>query len=167
MDDALAVVEHISNRVAASAFTGLGCGAAYSTYRGLPVARSSLSTAFSFAMISTACFGMERVASAVLGRSSRLIDGAEPIEEGGRPADDGIAALSALRPTINPALHYGSHAVGGLCGGGLVGFLFQGRPVAGAFLMTPIMLCIGRIEVALDEYRVMRLKQIMEEGDSA
>jgi hypothetical protein len=48
-----------------------------------------------------------------------------------------------------------------LTGGGVVGFLFQGKPLAGALLMTPMMLAIGKIEASVDEYRTVRLRQIM------
>jgi len=63
---------------------------------------------------------------------------------------------------MNPQMHYGSHALGGLLGGAVVGVLFQGKPMAGALLLTPIMLGIGKVEISLDEYRNERLKQLIE-----
>ena len=64
-------------------------------------------------------------------------------------------------PPINSKIHYGSHLLGGLMGGGVVGFLFQGKPMAGAFLLAPIMLGIGKIEISLDEYKRERLQQLV------
>lgn len=74
--------------------------------------------------------------------------------------------LSFSSPIVdNAALHYGSHALGGLLGGGVVGFLFQGKPLAGAMLVTPMMLIVGKIEALLDEYRTERMGQLMAERD--
>ena len=47
-------------------------------------------------------------------------------------------------------------------GGSVVGGLFQGKPMAGAFLLAPIMLGIGKIEVSLDEYKSERLQQLVD-----
>jgi hypothetical protein len=65
------------------------------------------------------------------------------------------------------ALRYSSHALGGLFGGGVVGFLFQGKPLAGAVLFTPMMLIVGKIEGLLDEYRAERMGQLMSERNDA
>ena len=156
IDDALVVLDHVAMRVTASTITGLGCGAAYSTLKGYPIFKTSISTAISFALVSTACFGMERVASTIIKQSSDIIyndhsDEVKRIESTG----------STIQSPINPKLIYGSHFLGGLMGGGVVGFLFQGKPLAGAFLLAPIMLGIGRIEVSLDEYKSERLQQLV------
>ncbi|KAL7538200.1 hypothetical protein ACHAXR_008360 [Thalassiosira sp. AJA248-18] len=148
IDDALAVLDHIAARVTASAMTGLGCGAAFATYKGFPIFKTSTSAALSCALISTACFGMERLAYGALGKSSILMDEKSiPLNAGGSETTS-----SMIQPPIpNPRLLYGSHALGGLAGGGVVGFLFHGKPWAGAFLLVPIMLGIGRLEISLDE----------------
>ena len=156
LDDALAVLDHVAMRVTASTITGLGCGAAYSTLKGYPIFKTSVSTAVSFALVSTACFGMERVASIILKQSSAIIyndsDEVKRIESTG----------SIIDSPINPKLIYGSHFLGGLMGGSVVGGLFQGKPLAGAFLLAPIMLGIGKIEVSLDEYKSERLQQLVD-----
>lgn len=158
LDDALAVLDHIASRVTASAVTGLGCGAAYSSLKGFPIFKTSVSTAFSFALVSTACFAMERAADTILRQSSILIGDGKSIDS---DSNGGGEISPATQPAVNLGLHYGSHALGGLTGGGVVGFLFQGKPLAGALLMTPMMLAIGKIEASVDEYRTVRLRQIM------
>jgi len=156
IDDALAVLDHVAMRVTASTITGLGCGAAYSTLKGYPIFKTSVSTAVSFALVSTACFGMERVANIILKQSSAIIY--NDSDEVKRIESTGSIIQS---PPINPKLIYGSHFLGGLMGGGVVGFLFQNKPMAGAFLLAPIMLGIGKIEVSLDEYKSERLQQLV------
>ena len=160
LDDALAVLDHIASRVTASAVTGLGCGAAYSSYRGFPIVKTTISTAFSFALVSTACFAMERVANVILTRSSMLIVDGKSIDSS---SNSGGEISSAAQPAVNSGLHYGSHALGGLMGGGVVGFLFQGKPLAGALLMTPMMVAVGKIEASVDEYRTERLRQLVND----
>mmetsp|Transcript_23600 Transcript_23600/g.51112 ORF Transcript_23600/g.51112 Transcript_23600/m.51112 type:complete len:187 (-) Transcript_23600:343-903(-) len=162
IDDVLAAIDHLSGRVTASAMTGMGCGAAYATFKGFPIFKTSMSTAVSFALVSTACFGMERVANVILRQSSMLIDGKSIASN---PDDDNGDDSSIIQPTTNSRLYYGSHALGGFFGGGVVGFLFKGNPMAGAFLLTPIMLGIGKIEVSLDEYRNERLQQLIKDID--
>ena len=161
IDGALTVIDHIAARVTASAATGIGCGAAYATYKGFPIFKTSMSAALSCALVSTACFAMERLAHGVLTQSAMLMD------EKSIPAEsDNGTSPSSIKPTIiNQPLHYGSHAFGGLLGGSVVGFLFQGKPLAGALFLTPIMLGIGRIEVSLDEYRRERLQKLLDDHD--
>jgi len=156
IDDALALIDHVAFRVTASAIAGVGSGAAYATLKGFPLFKTSVSTAFSFALISTACFGMERMANIAIRQSTTLINGQSKIDPNGS---------SIIQPTINPRLHYGSHALGGILGGGMAGFLFQGKSLAGIFLLTPIMLGVGKIEISLDEYRTERLKQLISESE--
>lgn len=177
IDEALAQLDRIAIRVTASTLTGLGCGLAYSTYKGFPILKTSISTATSFALISTACFGMERVANIMLCQSSAILynsndDDSDFDEKRIEPNDtnDGRRQTASIQqqqlpqPTINPKIHYTSHTIGGLFGGSIVGFLFQGKPLAGAFLLTPIMLCIGKLEVKLDEYKVERLQQLIADS---
>ena len=183
IEEATAAIDHIAARVSASAMTGLGCGAAYGTYKGFPIFKTSMSTAFSFALVSTACFGMERLANVILLQSTNLIesnkdvvgDNTSPIIrvrvdgksiESNPDVDVGDNTSSIIQPTINPRLHYGSHALGGLVGGSVVGFLFQGKSLAGALLFTPIMMGIGKMEVSLDAYRAKRLQQLLEDIDN-
>ncbi|KAL7504439.1 hypothetical protein ACHAXN_002133 [Cyclotella atomus] len=136
MDDALALLDHLSARMTASALTGLGCGAIYSTHKGFPIAKTSLSAAASCALISTACFAAERLAYGLLHQTL------------GKDL------------TTSPNLLYGSHAIGGIWGGGVVGFLYQGNPFRGMLLLTPIMLGVGMLEISLNDYRASRMQQL-------
>ncbi|KAL7527056.1 hypothetical protein ACHAWF_002022 [Thalassiosira exigua] len=152
MDDALAAIDHVAARVTASVATGLGCGAVYATLRGFPVFKTSMSVALSCALVSTACFGMERIAYGALNQSALLMDEKYTHEE------EIISMKQSTR--TSPKLIYGSHALGGLFGGSVVGFLFRGKPLAGAFLLTPLMLGVGTFELYLNDYRAGRLQQL-------
>jgi hypothetical protein len=103
---------------------------------------------------------MERVANIIIKQSSILlpddVDGQNPMK------DSNVDKLSSAATTTNTTLiHYGSHATGGLLGGSIVGFLFQGKPMAGAILLTPMMLVVGKIEASVDDYRTERLQQLL------
>mmetsp|Transcript_36641 Transcript_36641/g.76889 ORF Transcript_36641/g.76889 Transcript_36641/m.76889 type:complete len:164 (-) Transcript_36641:358-849(-) len=155
IEDVWAVVDHIAIRVTTSAAAGLTCGATFATLKGFPIFKTSASAALSCAMISTACFGMERLAHGVLAQTAKLSDDGK---------SEQIPPSSAiLQSTLNPQLHYGSHALGGLFGGLIVGFLFKRKPLAGTFLLTPVMLGIGKIEISLEEYRNKRLQELIEQ----
>ena len=161
------VLDHIGNRVTASTLAGLGGGAAYASYKGFPIVKTSASTAFSFALVSTACFVMERVANSILQRSSILLYDEYKTADAGIIFHDGdIASSATSSPSAHPKVHYASHALGGMFGGGVVGFLFQGKPIAGALLLTPIMLGIGKLELSIDEYRNERLRQLLVEDNN-
>ena len=138
LDDAFRLLDHLTARMTASATAGLGCGIIYSTYKGLPMAKTSLSAAASCALISTACFGAERLAYGV------------------------IHKVTGKDSSTTPNILYGSHIMGGFCGGGVVGFLYQGNPFRGIILLTPLMLGIGQLEIILDGYRESRKQQIKE-----
>ncbi|KAL3783069.1 hypothetical protein HJC23_012106 [Cyclotella cryptica] len=155
IDAALSVLDHLAARVTASATTGFGCGAAYATYKGYPIAKTSLSAAVSCALISTACFGVERIAYGILRRSDQFVTGFS----GNRPVD---GTDSARESKPSPNLLYGSHALGGLVGGGLVGILYQGAPLKGSILFTPIMLGISQLEISLEKYKAERIQQLKE-----
>lgn len=160
LDDALAVIDHVAARVTASAAAGLGGGAAYATLRGHPLFKTSMNAALSCALVSTACFGMERVAHGALCQSALLWEGANVSK------DAGEAASTEATNAAHSSLVYASHALGGVCGGSVVGFLFQGKPLAGAFLLAPIMLGIGAAELSLEEYRTERVRQLLEEHNN-
>ena len=151
--DGLEVLDHLAARVTASAIAGLGCGAAYATYKGFPIPKTSLSASLSCALVSTACFSMERLAFGAITRVA------------GQSSMDDNSESSVIKPTTPSNIVYASHALGGCFGGGIAGFLFQGHPFAGAFLLTPLMLCAGKMELKLEEYKAERLKQFVK-GDN-
>ncbi|KAL7439320.1 hypothetical protein ACHAXM_009854 [Skeletonema potamos] len=153
MDDGLAILDHLAARVTASALTGLGCGAAFATYKGFPIPKTSLSASLSCALVSTACFSMERVAFCVITRVTEQIN---------KEDDSDSSAINLATP---PNVLYASHALGGFFGGGIAGFLFQGHPFAGAFLLTPLMLCAGKMELKLEEYKAERLRHFLQKDN--
>ena len=153
LDDGLAVLDHLAARATASALAGLGCGAAFATYKGYPIPKTSLSASLSCALVSTACFSMERLAFGVITRATEQL------------SNDDNSESSAIKSTTNSNVLYASHALGGCFGGGIAGFLFQGHPFAGAFLLTPIMLCAGKLELKLEEYKAERLRQFLEDDN--
>jgi hypothetical protein len=155
IDDVFRVLDHLAARVTASATVGLGCGAAYATYKGYPIPKTSLSAAVSCSLISTACFGVERIAYGILRRSDRFVTEIS----GSNSADD---THSAQQSMPSPNLLYGSHALGGFFGGGLVGVLYQGAPLRGSILFTPIMLGIGQLEISLEKYKAERIQQLKD-----
>lgn len=138
IDDVFNVLDHLTARMTASAFTGMGFGAIFSTYKGLPMTKTSLSAAASCALISTACFGAERLAYGL------------------------IHQVTGEDSTTDSNILYGSHLLGGICGGAVVGYLYQRNPFRGMILFTPIMLGIGKLEITLDEYRASRIQQMKE-----
>mmetsp|Transcript_31065 Transcript_31065/g.64983 ORF Transcript_31065/g.64983 Transcript_31065/m.64983 type:complete len:180 (-) Transcript_31065:5-544(-) len=160
IDDALAVLGHISDRVSIAATIGLGFGATYGVYKGLPIPKMSISAGMSCALISTACFTMERLAHGVINQASKVTtnDAAFSDDVDSQPHDNKILKLNGPNNTHVCV----SHALGGFLGGGVVGFLFQGRPFAGALVFTPLMLGIGQIEVSLKNYRAQRTQELLE-----
>jgi hypothetical protein len=104
---------------------------------------------------------MERVANIIIRQSLILLP--DDVDGQNSTKDLNVDKLSsAATATTNTTLiHYGSHATGGLLGGSIVGFLFQGKPMAGAILLTPMMLVVGKIEASVDDYRTERLQQLL------
>lgn len=157
IDDGLATLDHLAARVTVSTLTGLGCGAAYATYKGFPTPKTSMSAALSCALVSTACFSMERLAFGAITRITPLLDGDEDDDNSVPSAPKLASAATTSSKTI-----YASHAVGGALGGGIAGYLFQGNPFSGAFLLTPLMLCAGKLELSLEEYKAKRLRGLIK-----
>ena len=152
MDDGLVLLDHLAARVTASALTGLGCGAAFATYKGFPIPKTAMSASLSCALVSTACFTCERVAHGVIIGVSEQLNTTDDKPE------------TKITPLNN--ILYASHALGGCFGGGVAGFLFQGNPFAGAFLLTPLMLCACKVELELEEYKAQRLRQYMKNDNN-
>jgi hypothetical protein len=55
---------------------------------------------------------------------------------------------------------YMSHCFGGGVGGAVSGGIFRGKPLAGMFLMTPVMIGIAYGELRLQEYKKRRLEEL-------
>lgn len=157
MEKALEVMDHLAARVTIAAAAAALAGSAHATFKNYPVARTSMSAALSSAMAAAACFGMERLSHAALSRSAGLLGGDEG---GGAGEGDGAPMISRAA-----MMTYGSHALGGFLGGGVVGFLFQNRALSGALLFTPIMLGVGKVELDLQDYRKRRMEELLEDDN--
>lgn len=158
MERALEVMDHLAARVTIAAAAAALAGSAHATFKNYPVARTSMSAAMSSAMAAAACFGMERLSHAALSGSAGLLLGGG--EGGGAEESDDAPLMSR-----GAVMTYGSHALGGFLGGGVVGFLFQNRALSGALLFTPIMLGVGKVELDLQDYRERRMKELLELED--
>lgn len=161
IDDALTVLRHISDRVSIVATIGLGFGATYGVYKGLPIPKMSISAGMSCALISTACFSMERLVHGIISQASKVTLYDAAVSDGVDSQSHDYNVLKLNGP--NNTRVYGSHALGGFLGGGVVGYLFQGRPFAGALVFTPLMLGIGQIEVSLKDYKAKRIQEVLEQ----
>mmetsp|Transcript_6116 Transcript_6116/g.8830 ORF Transcript_6116/g.8830 Transcript_6116/m.8830 type:complete len:171 (-) Transcript_6116:127-639(-) len=133
-------VDRTAARIPIAAFTGLSFGASIATFRGSPIPHTALTTSVSCAIAATACLGTERIFNAILPLSSpgSFLDG----------NDDFL-----------------SHSLAGIFGGGYLGWVHQGKPIAGAVLFVPLMLGVAFTERKVDQYRIERLRQILEEHD--
>ena len=133
-------IDYMSARVAMSALVGATGGLTLATLRGHHFPTRTVGlTALSCAASAAACFGMERAANAVL--SSRE----------------------------QPVRRFASHAIGGLLGGSLLGFLFIRKPVRGALFFTPIMLAVAVVDAkvaATKQGKLTEIQQFREEENS-
>jgi len=177
-------IDHLANRVTASALTGLFLGASLATFRGRPLPKTSLSVAVSCALTGTACFASERVVHFAMGALTLRV----PEDSSGVGVGDGDSIDEAsiesqsqqqqeernpTTPTtpitnntnIKHQNHiFLSHAIGGAIGGSICGGLFQRRPWGGILLFTPVMLGVALLERRLDEWRRERIKSILKES---
>lgn len=139
-------IDRVSHRVAISTGLGVFLGAAVSTYRGTPnLPRTSLAAGAACAMAATACLGAERLFNISLSRW-------------GSPeffAKDDTRRL------------YASHAAGGMVGGAVAGGAMRQRPLPGAVVFVPIMLLVAWTEVAVEEYREERIRDLASTSTSA
>lgn len=133
-------IDRVAARVSLAALSGLVGGAALATYKGSPLPKTSVSMAVSCALVGTACFGFERLSNVAL-------------QQVVVPMDD------KNNDDTEKRLFYGSHALGGMIGGGIAGALFQHRPIPGMLLCTPIMIGVAFAEEKFQEERQLRLQQ--------
>ena len=139
MDEVMAQVSRVSNRVTLAGVVGVFIGAAMATRKGLPVARTALAMGANWAMVGTSCFVPERLSNLALGQVMN---------------DDDESIHRRL---------YLSHAIGGAAGGGLVGSLFQFRVLPGVVAFTPLMLVAAHFEIKFEEARSERYAKLLQE----
>lgn len=134
-------VDRVAGRVSLAALTGLVGGAAIATYKGHPLPKTCISTAVSFALVGTACFGFERLSTVVIRQLTM--------------------APSSQEDPNTEQVFYASHALGGMIGGGITGALFQHRPIPGMMLCTPLMIGVAYAELCFEKERKERLRQLL------
>lgn len=132
-------VDRVANRVSLAALTGFLGGVSLATYKGSSIPRTSLSMAASFAIVGTACFGLERLSYVVIRQLN--VDNNDNKQ--------------------NQMAFYASHAIGGMAGGGITAAIFQQRPIPGMILCTPLMLGIALAEQTFEAAREERLQEIL------
>ena len=147
-------IDRLSNRVSTFAFAGLLTGASTATYKALPIFNTSVTTAISFALTSTACLIPERI---IYHSSFHFLAKEEEksVMEGSTSTiDNGVNDIERKRLI-------GSHIGGGVIGGFLSGSLFQKKiSFKGIAVFTPIMIGVAFAELQLQDYRRQRLIQI-------
>ena len=130
-------VKRVANRMTIAFMSGLAGGSIYALMKGRPAGKIAVAVAANCAVVSTACFSLERVSNV------------------------------ALRQVLNEEDHntslYLSHAIGGAVGGSLLGYLFQFRAMPGFMLFTPAMVMVAFGEIKFEQARKVRLEKLLDE----
>jgi hypothetical protein len=141
-------VDHVAHRMTLAALSGLFVGCSIATYRGSNILKTAFSVSGSYALCGTACFGSERIVYNALKMSIK--------------PENSFVQLYGLDEQTKQI--WWSHSLGGAVGGMICGGIYQGRPIAGIFLFTPLMLIVACGELALIDYREKRLAEIRKES---
>jgi hypothetical protein len=137
-------IDKVANQMTIAALTGLGAGAGIAIYKGRPILRLSVQVAFSWALVGTALFGIERIADI----SARQLLTVSKTKTGSLTLTD-------------DSLRYATYSIGGLGGGALVGFIHHRRIMPGVLFFTPVMLFFAFAE---KKYIAARRKHLDDEG---
>lgn len=127
-------IDHVAVRAGVCGTAGGLAGATRALLRGHPLTRSAALSASSMMIVATACFGLERVAT---------------------------VSWRQVYPDSKPNIIM-SHALGGLSGGLVLGFLYNGRPSHGALFLTPIMMAAGYGQLLFDELKQERMQELQK-----
>mgnify|MGYP005864731443 CR=1 FL=1 len=131
--------DRASARVTVAGALGALGGVGTAMYKGHPIPRTVGLTAFSCAMVASACFGSERLAATALR---------------GGPLEKELGRGPFLVMT---------HACGGFLGGGILGYLYIQKPMHGVSFFVPIMSAIGYAESLfqdmVDEQRALQIRK--------
>ena len=149
-------LDYISRRVTISGGTGALAGSFIALYRGHDsVFRTAARTAFSCALVGTACFSAERLV--YLGVRHYLL-----VND-----DDAVVISNESRQKEDYYLKLYSHALGGLLSGAWLGRLYTGKAVRGALFFAPLMLGIAVAEEMVNEsFRELRQQHIASQSQS-
>jgi hypothetical protein len=101
--------------------------------------------AASFAMVGTACFGLERLSNVIM-RQVHVENNDNEQKQ---------------------MTFYASHAIGGMAGGGITAAIFQQRPIPGMILCTPLMLGIALAEQMFEAAREKRLQEMLAKSEAS
>lgn len=137
----LSLQEHcdrVGARVCCAIPAGLLIGASYGTLRGVAIGPAAIASGASCAMVATACFGSERIVYSILPHPFPLF----------------ATKLEGKQDLL-------SHALGGMLGGGCIGWLYRGRPLSGSFFFTPLMVGVAFLERRWKAYRLERLEDMI------
>lgn len=132
-------IDRIASRVTIATCFGALAGVGTAMFKGHPMARTVGLTAFSCAMTGTACFGAERCASVLTKRVLQRND------------NEWETVL-------------GTHAMGGLLGGSILGGLYIGKPIHGVVFFVPFMLLVGTGEKLFYDVREERNQRLHREA---
>jgi hypothetical protein len=138
METFRAETERVASRMMLLGAAGFAGGAVRAIYSGSPVMRATFVAGTSCCMVGTAVFGAESLAYLAIQRINQAT--------GSKEAHGRDLLIS--------------HGVGGLCGGALVGGLFQHRVLPGMILFTPLMLGVAVAEIKFLEMRDARIKEL-------
>ncbi len=157
-------IDHITYRVTFSTTVGMLVGASYSTLQGLPLPKTTLSIASSFALASTACFIPERM---FYHASFYVVPKIQLEPPTAKMSDDtkvDLISESGGSSFYERMRLYTSHGLGGIVGGSVSGGLFKGRPIQGVMLLTPMMLGAAYGEMKLQDYKKKRIAELRTKG---
>lgn len=136
------MIDHISARVSLAGTMGAVTGMGMAVLKGhaRPVRTIAL-TAFSCAMVGTACFTAERLAAVALQQLAMR-------------QNNNVHDKNEMAPLSNTwEFVLTTHALGGAGGGALTGGLYLHRPLRGVFFFVPLMLLVGTGEKLLEDVR--------------
>jgi|NOAtaT_6_FD_contig_51_2020448_length_644_multi_4_in_0_out_0_1 hypothetical protein len=131
-------LDRVGARVCCAFPAGLLVGASYGTLRGVAIWPAAIASAASCAMVATACFGSERIFYSLLPR----------------PFPYYSSRLEGKQDLL-------SHALGGMLGGGCIGWLYRGRPLSGSFFFAPLMVGVAFLERRFKAYKLERLEEMI------
>lgn len=143
-------LDHVSIRVGLGIINGVFWGSSYAILKGHhPFTRIAIPSGISCALISTACFGMERLVHI------------------------GYVLPRRYSQEIGSVWHpkkerYVSHVLSGVMAGGLLGGIYKQRPLSGVLLFTPLMVGVAFVENSFEDWRQEKIQekaQLMKERE--
>jgi len=129
-------VDYVAARTVIAALAGGISGASMATFRGHNPITLASRMAGTWAMAATACIGSQRLFCAA---AQYLI---QPVDE------------------KSDAMLVGTHTMGGIMGGGLLGYLYIRKPIRGMIFLTPVMLLVSLVEIRYEEQKRLDPSQL-------